>query len=78
MAYGDKIAYKKTLGEALEAMFGEGSSNEEQPEKVKTQSDLIKEAKSTYKKAVEAQKKGDWAEYGKEMKRLEKILEKLN
>ena len=46
--------------------------------KVKTQSDLIKEAKSTYKKAVEAQKKGDWAEYGKEMKRLEKILEKLN
>lgn len=78
VAYGDKIAYKKTLGEALEAMFGEGSSNEEQPEKVKTQSDLIKEAKSTYKKAVEAQKKGDWAEYGKEMKRLEKILEKLN
>lgn len=80
VAYGDKIAYKQTLGEALDTLFGQGTTSRNKKPgqgKVVTQADLIRRAKSTYDKAVEAQKKGDWAEYGKNMKELENILKQL-
>ncbi len=80
VAYGDKIAYKNTLGEALNALFGDGASNEE--EKLtqageETQADIIKNISEAYENAVEAQKNGDWAKYGEYMKELEAGLKKL-
>ena len=38
---------------------------------------LAAEASATYQRALEAQKAGDWAKYGEEIKRLGEILERL-
>ena len=40
-------------------------------------SELIAAAAAAYDDAIEAQKKGDWAGYGKYMDELEKYLNKL-
>lgn len=85
VVYGDTIAYKSTLGDALAELFGEdggtGTSEEQvsgdESGKVKTQSDYIKEAQDSYAKAQEALKDGDWARYGRYMDQLEKSLSKL-
>jgi uncharacterized membrane protein (UPF0182 family) len=97
--YGDKIAYKATLAEALNEMFGEGvgnvatdasssgdadgdsknqdkdkpSSSSEKP----SQSKLIADANAAYEAMIEAQKKGDWAEYGKQLDKLSELLKQL-
>jgi uncharacterized membrane protein (UPF0182 family) len=90
VAYNDQIAYKPTLAEALNELFGEGSGNkysggdlEKSPsdndgeKKVLTQAEIIKNAQKAYDDAQAAMKKGDWAEYGKQMDKLEKYLKKL-
>jgi uncharacterized membrane protein (UPF0182 family) len=38
---------------------------------------LAAEASATYQRALEAQKAGDWAKYGEEIKRLGEILDRL-
>ncbi|MDR0518649.1 MAG: UPF0182 family protein [Clostridiales Family XIII bacterium] len=43
-----------------------------------TTDELIKAAAAAYNSATEAQRAGDWAKYGEQMKRLEEILGKLN
>ena len=88
VAYQDKIAYEPTLAEALMSMFGgsvdgrkadsvtdngsdeDGTSNDIQS--------LINMAQNAYNKAIEAQKNGDWAEYGKYIGQLEKYLTRLS
>ena len=92
VAYGDKIAYKPTLAEALNELFGEGSGDQYsggdisgsggksdggKEDKVLTQSEIIKKAQDAYDDAQAAMKKGDWAEYGKQMDELEKYLKEL-
>lgn len=88
VAFGDRIAYERTLGEALDALFGDGASttgdktpesgqDKNKPKAELTTNELIKNANTYYEKAVEAQKKGDWAEYGRQMDRLEDTLKKL-
>ena len=87
VAYQDKIAYEATLGEALESLFGAstegnradsvidgGSAEEGTSDDIKS---LINKAQNAYDKAIEAQKNGDWAEYGKYIGQLEKYLTKL-
>jgi uncharacterized membrane protein (UPF0182 family) len=39
---------------------------------------LIRQARESYDRAVQAQRQGDWAKYGEELKRLGAILEDLN
>jgi hypothetical protein len=90
VAYNDQIAYKPTLAEALNELFGEGSGNKysggdldkspsdnDGEKKVLTQAEIIKGAQKAYDDAQAAMKKGDWAEYGKQMDKLEKYLKKL-
>ena len=48
----------------------EGTSNDVQS--------LINAAQNAYDKAIEAQKNGDWAEYGKYIGQLEKYLKQLS
>jgi hypothetical protein len=38
---------------------------------------LALEARETYQRALEAQKAGDWAKYGEEIRRLGELLEKM-
>ena len=85
VAYNDKIAYEKTLGEALNSLFGEGTSkdqassggNSSKGDKVLGTKELIDKANEAYQNAIEAQKDGDWAKYGKYMDDLEGYLKKL-
>jgi len=87
VVYGDKIAYEKTLGDALNEMFGDdggattsqsaGGKASDKSGAGKTQADYIQDAQSAYNKAQAALKKGDWAEYGKQMKVLENSLNAL-
>ena len=89
MAYDDEIAYEDTLAECLVSLFGDGAeegvneSGEGQPSGggqtsgEMSQSELIAAAAAAYENATEAQKKGDWAGYGKYMDELEKYLNKL-
>ena len=89
VAYNDQIAYKPTLAEALNELFGEGSGDkysggdldkdvsDKTESKQLTQSEIIKKAQDAYDDAQAAMKKGDWAEYGKHMDELEKYLKKL-
>ena len=90
MAYDDEIAYEETLAECLVSLFGDGaeegvsgpgpgqpSQGGESSSSEMSQSELIAAAQAAYENAIEAQKKGDWAGYGKYMNELEKYLNKL-
>ncbi len=90
MAYDDEIAYEETLAECLVSLFGDGaeegvgtpgtegpSGDGEQTSGELSTSELIAAAAAAYDNAIEAQKKGDWAGYGKYMDELEKYLNKL-
>ena len=86
LAYQDKIAYEPTLAEALMSMFGgsaggkNGDGNNDNGNDADAGNDvesLIKMAQNAYDKAIEAQKNGDWAEYGKYIGQLEKYLKRL-
>lgn len=88
VAYGDKIAYENTLGEALASLFGDdadatdsdasGVTGDKGDSSTKTQSDWIKQASDAYDNAQKALKDGDWAKYGKYMDELEEALNQLS
>ena len=90
MAYNDEIAYENTLAECLVSLFGDGaeegvstpgtgsdSSEQGSTEDEMSTTELIAAASAAYEDAINAQKKGDWAGYGKYMDELEKYLNML-
>ncbi len=83
VVFGDKIAYKSTLAEALEEMFAGSSSSSDSDNqgdasnKEMSSSELIEAAVDAYNKAQSAMQSGNWAEYGKQLEKLEKYLKKL-
>jgi len=85
VAYGDQIAYKSTLAEALNELFGEGSANESSPSDSSdkassdnlSQTEIIKRAQEAFDKAEDAQKNGNWAKYGEYLNELDKYLNML-
>jgi len=92
MAYDDEIAYEETLEECLISLFGDGADenvgegteqpgedpdvNTDEPDQM-SQSELIAAAAAAYENAIDAQRKGDWADYGKYMDELEKYINEL-
>lgn len=87
VAYGDKIAYESTLGDALADLFGEdensgqsqsasASSGKNNSGKSNTK-ELIQKANEAYENAVNAQKSGNWKKYGDYLDELEKYLNQL-
>ncbi|SEG10279.1 hypothetical protein SAMN05660865_01746 [Caloramator fervidus] len=72
--YGDTLVMEDNIGLAIKKLFNQTISEQYNEEDLKT---LIDKADETYKKAIEAQKNGDWAGYGKFIKELENIIEKL-
>lgn len=87
VAYGDRIAYEKTLGEALSSLFdgdfgGVDTNNTDNPGVSSGDSgasikSLAQKANSEYEAAIECQKNGDWEGYGKHIDKLESYLKKL-
>lgn len=85
VSYGNKIAMEETLELGLARIFG-GPSISDRDEKIngETQSisdsyqEIIRTANQIYNSAMQAQRDGDWARYGDEMKKLGDILRKLH
>ena len=80
LAYENRIAMEETLEEALARVFGEGVTSVEKKateEQVPPTTDLTSQAQTAYEAALKAQKEGDWATYGEEIKRLGEILSKM-
>lgn len=85
VAYNDKIAYESTLGEALNTLFGDGTSDayvgseekkSDAPE-AETKDSLIKKASDAFANGEKALQNGDWTEYGKQMEIVQDSLNKL-
>lgn len=93
VAYGDKIAYKPTLKEALESLFGEGTGVDEDNDGKNTGSNppdkngakkpsseislYIDQAQAAYDEGQKALKDGDWTAYGEAMKKLKDALDHM-
>lgn len=79
LSYGDKVVLAESLDLAMEQFFNfkEENSEVKNNEEIKDLND-IKKAKDIYEKAIEAQKNGDWSQYGNYIKALGDILDKLN
>jgi uncharacterized membrane protein (UPF0182 family) len=88
VAYQNEVVMSETLDGALSELFG-GSSTAGQPgtpavavAAVAANADssfqaLVADARSHYESAMEAQRGGDWARYGEEIKQLGQVLERL-
>ncbi len=93
VTYGDKIAMRTTLDEALRAVFdqaplvapavdageGEEATEDGQPAVILSQTwqTLAQQANSDLEAATEAQQAGDWAGYGEALEALTETLEAL-
>jgi uncharacterized membrane protein (UPF0182 family) len=88
VAYQNKIVMEPTLDLALARLFGQ--SDRTPPQKTAATApappstttppsfeQLAAEARDVYQRAIEAQRAGDWAKYGEEIKRLGELLERL-
>jgi len=88
VAHENRIAMEKTLDLALERVFGgqvavDGStplttSKDETaavPDKPALSQDLIQQAKDHFDRAMSAQRRGDWALYGEEIRKLGEVFE---
>ncbi|MDJ0575202.1 MAG: UPF0182 family protein [Xenococcaceae cyanobacterium MO_234.B1] len=79
VAYDKAVVMEQSLEKSLTVIFGE-----RQVEKVLTSPIteidpiLVKSALSTYQKAQEALRQGNWAEYGRYQQQLGQILQQLN
>ncbi len=87
VSYENKIAMEETLEAGLAKLFGSSIDQQVKSEDETitsiSQSDssmenLLKQAIEAYNTAVRAQKEGDWARYGEEIKKLGEILNKLH
>src|SRR4029453_3461768 len=90
VAYQNRIVMEPTLDLAIARLFGQ--SDRAVPAKTETTTTapapaasgpppswerLAGEARDAYQRALDAQRAGDWAKYGEEIKRLGEILERL-
>lgn len=86
VAHDNRIAMQETLDKSLASLFGEElkQKTETKAKDEKTTAPttgstaLLDEARRHYEAALEAQRAGDWAKYGDEIKKLGETLEKLN
>ncbi|MDP1808334.1 MAG: UPF0182 family protein [Actinomycetota bacterium] len=82
---GDKVVMEPTLEQALNSLLGGKApapaprtpGKPAPPATAETRQQLIQKAGDAFSKAEEAQKSGDWAEYGRQQKILKDTLLKL-
>jgi uncharacterized membrane protein (UPF0182 family) len=90
VAYENKIAMEETLEASLARIFqGDVSVPTDLPmpttaapqltetDQAPASPDLIRQAREAYDRAIQAQRDGDWARYGEEIKRLGTILSNI-
>jgi uncharacterized membrane protein (UPF0182 family) len=89
VAYQNRIVMEPTLDLALARLFGEGDRSKAPPTATPAAAaapgaavspsfeQLAAQAKDTYQKALEAQRAGDWAKYGEDIKHLGELLDKM-
>jgi uncharacterized protein len=90
VAYENKIAMEETLEASLARIFQQELSMPSQDKELSPTagstenkaasmdgSTMIQQAGDAYARAVQAQKQGDWAKYGEELKKLGSLLEEL-
>ncbi len=88
VGYGDKIVMEDTLEESLGKIFGEVEAPQpeipEPGEPIPPMEDtdnirqLITNANTIFESATEAQRQGNWGEYGRNIEELNRILERLS
>ena len=92
VAYQDEIVMERTLEEALMRLFGGKKPAAPPPETTRNVepaapgappppppalTQLADEARAHYDRALQAQRAGDWAKYGEELKRLGELLARM-
>ncbi|MDM7997861.1 MAG: UPF0182 family protein [Acidobacteriota bacterium] len=92
VAYENQIAMEETLEEAISRIFGaqvaetpgEGAvaaavsaTGTAAAPVIVSSPNLIRQAGEAYERAIQAQRQGDWAKYGEEIKKLGSIIEEL-
>ncbi len=93
VAADNRIAMEPTLEESLRRLFGEGAPAESTPATAAltpgetmaaappvgaNAGNLTAQAKQHYDRAMQAQREGDWARYGEEIKRLGSVIEQMS
>jgi uncharacterized membrane protein (UPF0182 family) len=89
VAYQNQIAMEETLDRALDRLFPrEGTarpttaaSREVAPSEGPGDgghADLVSQARGHYERALQAQREGDWARYGEEIRQLGEVLSRLS
>ena len=84
VGYGDKLVLQENIEKALAELFDlkveegseNGSGNAGSGEAVNP--DSMQKLSEAYNKALEAQKNGDWAEYGEYINQLGELIDQLN
>jgi uncharacterized membrane protein (UPF0182 family) len=87
----NRIAMEPTLEAALARLFGEAPAGELKPPaseakpgeppaapQAQATANLAEQAKQHYDRALQAQREGDWARYGEEIKRLGAVIEQMS
>lgn len=85
VSYSDKIVLAESIDDALQQIFSyKQDYNQENPNEYQIETpsydinaEKLKEAKSLYEQALEAQKNGDWSKYGENIKKLGDIIDSL-
>ena len=86
VAYQNQIAMEETLEAALERIFPSDAARTKAARAPAAKqaraadsgaSDSTALARDTFRRAIEAQRSGDWARYGEEIERLGEILERM-
>src|SRR6267378_281796 len=88
VAYQNRVVMEETLDAGLAQLFGGSGAAAREPARVSETpgaasavsaraADLAGRANESFRRAVEAQRAGDWARYGEELRRLEDLLRQL-
>ena len=75
--YSDRVEMASDLEQALLAVFGQEPAEEPTGTPEPGTAADVAEAQALYERAIEAQKAGDWAEYGRSIEELGRILSEL-
>ncbi len=79
VAYENRIAMEETLDSALASVFGGRVAQDKETARVvsrepETGRNVFQQARDHYNRALEAQRRGDWALYGEEIRKLGELL----
>ncbi len=82
VAYENNVVMEESLEAAFQRIFGSKKASPsvtdgKQPPRSTNINDLSKEASKTFERMIQLQRQGDWAGYGENLKKLEKILKEM-